>query len=93
MKEYYLKATKLMGRPSVADVFDEVQELFKDKTLEELHDVVHSVCRYARVPNTITYHIAKPTATKHALRMKERGCPRSERNCKLAGDTCCCKTT
>lgn len=91
MKEHYLKATKLMGRPSFTDVLDEVQELWKDKSLEELHDVVHSLCRYTRVPDTLTWHLAKPTATKHALRMKQRGCPRSERNCLAAGKNCCCK--
>ena len=92
LRKHYLEATKLMGRPSFADVFDEVQELLKDKTLEELYDVVHSVCRYTHVPDTITYHVAKPTATKHALRMKLRGCPRSERNCLAAGENCCCRT-
>ena len=92
MKKHYLEAVKLMGRPSFEDVLEEVQELWKDKSLEELHDVVHSVMRYARVPNTITYHIAKPTAIKHALRMKERGCPRSKRNCLASGESCCCRT-
>ena len=91
MVKYYLKATKLMGRPSFIDVLDEVKELWRDRSLEELHDVIHSVCRYVHVPDGITYHVAKQTATKHALRMKNRGCPRSERNCLAAGKNCCCK--
>ena len=90
-KQYYLKATALMGRPSFSDVLDEVQELYQDRSLEELADVVHSTCRYLRVPDAWTWHLARPTARKHALRMQERGCPRSLRNCEASGPNCCCR--
>jgi len=91
MKKYYLKATRLMGRPSFKDVLDEVEELYQDRSLEELADVVHSACRYLRVPDTLTWHLANQTARKHARRMKERGCPRSLRNCEASGPNCCCR--
>ena len=42
-----------MGRPSFGDVMDEVEELYKDKTWEELYDVVHSV---GRVVCSLTRH-------------------------------------
>lgn len=91
MRMYYGKATKLMSRPSFADVMDEVEELYKDKSLEELFDVVHSVGRFVRLPDAAVWHLAKPTAMKHAIRMADRGCPRSKRNCDLAGENCCCR--
>jgi len=81
----------MMGRPNFSDVMDEVVELYQDRSLEELSDVVHSACRYMHVPDAITWQLAKPTASKHARRMKQRGCPRSERNCLAAGSDCCCK--
>ena len=91
MRKYYDQATKLMSRPSFSDVMDEVEELYKDKSLEELYDVIHSVGRFVRLPDTVVWHIAKPTAMKHAVRMADRGCPRSKRNCDLADDKCCCR--
>ena len=90
-RKSYLEATKLMGQPSFSDVLDEVKELYQDRTLEELSDVVHSTCRYLRVPDNITWHLARPTARKHAFRMQERGCPRSLRNCEASGPNCCCR--
>jgi uncharacterized protein YyaL (SSP411 family) len=92
MLDFYLKATRLMGRPSFKEVLDEVQELWQDKSVEELHDTLHSVCRYIRIPDTTTYRIANRTAVKHAVRMQQRGCPRSLRNCVIAGSNCCCKS-
>jgi len=90
MKEKYLEAAKLMGRPSFKDVLNEIEELYQDRSLEELADVVHSACRYLRIPDKFTWHLARPTAKKHALRMEERGCPRSVRNCMALGLKCPC---
>ena len=90
MKEYYLKATKLMGKPSFNDVLDEVKELLQDKSMEEVSDVLHSTCRYLSIPDSLTWIVANKTAAKHAERMKSRGCPRSERNCLAAAENCCC---
>jgi len=91
MKSYYLKATKLMGKPSFSDVLDEVKELIQDRSLEEVSDVMHSLCRYLNVPDSITWYVANKTAMKHAMRMEERGCPRSERNCLASAENCCCR--
>ena len=91
MHKYYLRATTLMSRPSFSDVMDEVKELYEDKSLEELYDVIHSTARFVGLPSTLVWHIARPTAVKHAVRMAERGCPRSKRNCDLAGGNCCCR--
>lgn len=88
---YYVQASKMMGRPSIQDVKDEVCELLEDKNIEELIDVLHSTCRFLYMPNRITWIVAKKTATKHAVRTLIRGCPRSERNCKAAAEKCCCK--
>jgi hypothetical protein len=70
---------------------DEFAELVKDRSLEEVFDVIHTILRVARMPNVFTYILAYPTARKHALRVLEYGCPRSKRNCKKAGDSCICK--
>ena len=91
MHMYYRRATKLMSRPSFVDLMDEVKELYEDKSLEELFDVIHSVSRFVGLPDSVAWHIARPTAVKHAVRMAERGCPRSKRNCDLAGANCCCR--
>ena len=91
LKQKYREATKLMGQPSFSDVLDEVKELYQDRSLEELSDVVHSACRYLRVPDSVVWYVANPTARKHALRMQERGCPRSLRNCTASGPNCCCR--
>ena len=70
---------------------DEFKELVEDKSLEELFDVLHTLCRVAKLPNAITYIVAYPTAKKHALRMLQHGCPRSLRNHEAAGASCICK--
>jgi hypothetical protein len=89
--DYYVKATSLMGRPSVRDILEEINELLEDKNIEELVDVTHSICRFLYVPNKVVWTVAKRTAMKHATRTLIRGCPRSERNCKAAAEKCCCK--
>ena len=89
--DYYVEATKMMGRPSIKDVLEEISELVKDKNVEDLVDVTHSVCRFLYLPNKIVWTVAKKTAMKHAVRTLVRGCPRSERNCKTAAEKCCCK--
>jgi hypothetical protein len=70
---------------------DEFAELVEDKSIEEVFDVLHTLCRMVKMPNIITYIIAYPTAKKHALRVLSYGCPRSRRNCEKAGDLCICK--
>jgi len=87
----YIKAVNMMGRPTRQDVKNELKELAKDKSLEEISDVIHSMCRYVGLPAKFSWMLAKPTAKKHAVRVQERGCPRSKRNCETAGDNCCCK--
>ena len=91
MQQQYYRALEMMGKPSFADIMSEVTELWEDRSLEELSDVVHSVCRYAGLPKAVSWHLARPTALKHVERMQERGCPRSEKNCIAAGESCCCK--
>lgn len=91
MKHNYIKAVEMMGRPTFRDVMDEVVELYEDKSLEELSDVVHSACRFVGVPNNVIWYLARPTAMKHARRYEERGCPRSARNCFAHGEACCCR--
>ena len=81
----------MMGRPTFRDVMDEVVELYEDKSLEELSDVVHSACRFVGVPNSVIWYLARPAAMKHARRYEERGCPRSVRNCFAMGEACCCR--
>lgn len=90
MYEHYKNATALMGTPSIDDLLAEGRELVEDKSLEEVNDVLHTLCRLLRLPSRIAWVVAKPTAMKHAQRMAERGCPRSLRNCKAAGRDCCC---
>jgi hypothetical protein len=90
MFEHYKKSTDLMGTPSFNDLLAEVEELIEDKSLEELSDVLHTICRILRLPSRIAWVVARPTAMKHAQRMVDRGCPRSARNCKAAGRDCCC---
>lgn len=92
LKEYK-KAMDLMPRPNLNDLSAEAGELIEKPSMEELFDVLHTLCRMLRLPSTLTYSIAKPTAMKHAVRFAERGCPRSERNCKAAGPSCCCKAS
>lgn len=90
-RKHYIRGMKMMGRPTFHDVMDEVKELLEDKNLEELSDVIHSVCRYARVPNNMIWFLANRTAKKHAMRVKMYDCPRSARNHFAAGASCCCK--
>lgn len=92
MLKEYEAAMQLMTRPDIGDLVAEAKELIQEPSLEELFDVLHTLCRMLKVPPTLTYLIARPTAMKHAIRYAERGCPRSKRNCKAAGDSCCCKT-
>ncbi len=90
MYEHYKRATRLMGNPSFADLVAEGRELIEDKSLEEMSDVLHTLCRLTRLPSRVAWIVARPTAMKHAKRMADRGCPRSLRNCKASGSDCCC---
>ena len=87
----YVEGNSMMSTPGMFEVKDELKELIEDKTVEELFDVVHTLCRVTRMPNIVTYIVAHPTAKKHALRVLSYGCPRSRRNCKKAGSACICK--
>ena len=89
--EHYKKAVEMMGRPSLDALKDEMMELIQDKSIEEVCDVLHTLCRLVGLPPYVAWVIARPTASKHAKRVAERGCPRSERMCKLLGDNCCCR--
>lgn len=101
---YYVEATKRMGKPSwqhVKDEWDEVveiigeqrlktlQDMSKEELREETEDVFHSLFRYMGLPNRLVWILANNTAKKHALRMQDRDCPRSERNCKNSEEKCC----
>lgn len=89
--EHYRKAVLMMGRPSLDALKDELGELIQDRSIEEVCDVLHTLCRLVGLPPYVAWVVARPTAMKHAKRVAERGCPRSERMCKLLGDDCCCK--
>ena len=86
----YKKAGEMMGKPSLSHLKDEWRELVEDKSLEELVDVIHTLARLLGLPSWVIYFLAYPTAKKHAERVIERGCPRSERACREAGSKCCC---
>ena len=92
MLEEYEAAMQLMTRPNLKDLAAEAKELLEEPSLNELFDVLHTLCRMLQLPPAATYFIARPTAMKHAVRYSQRGCPRSERNCRAAGSSCCCKT-
>ena len=87
----YVEGNHMMSKPGITEIRDELQELIEDKNVEELFDVIHTVCRVSRLPHFVTYILAHPTARKHALRVLEYGCPRSRRNCRKTGDSCICK--
>jgi len=87
----YVKGMSFFPPTGVEAIKDEFKELVEDKSIEEVFDVIHTLCRVARLPNIVTYILAHPTAKKHALRVLSYGCPRSRRNCKKAGDACICK--
>ena len=89
--EHYKKAILMMGKPSFSALKDEVGELITDKSIEEVCDVSHTVCRLFGFPPYVAWVFCRPTAMKHAKRLAERGCPRSERMCSLLGEKCCCK--
>ncbi len=87
----YVKGMAYFPPTKITALKDEFKELLKDKNIEEVFDVIHTLCRISRMPNIITYAVAYPTARKHALRVLEYGCPRSRRNCAKAGALCICK--
>lgn len=93
MKRYqaYVKGMSFFPPTGIEALKDEFSELVEDKSLEELFDVLHTMCRMIRVPDAITYVVAYPTARKHALRVLSYGCPRSRRNHDKAGVLCICK--
>jgi len=91
MYEYYIKGMSMLGQPNQQDFVAEFKELLEDKSLEEVIDVLHTGLRLMRMPYIVSYCFAYKTARKHALRVKENGCPRSRRNCIASGSNCCCK--
>jgi len=102
MYHYYKLATKIMGRPTIKDLMDEIDELKEAisrrdiKNIgEEANDVIHSLARKIRLPNIVVWKIANQTAMKHATRMKKYNCPRSLRNHlrAITVGRCCCETT
>ena len=93
MKQYqaYVKGMAYFPPTRIQAIKDEFAELVEDKSVEEVFDVIHTLCRVARMPNALTYILAYPTARKHAMRVLEYGCPRSRRNHNKAGESCICK--
>ena len=93
MNQYqaYVRGMAFFPPTKLQAVKEEFGEMLEDKSLEEVFDVIHTLCRVARIPNLVTYVVAYPTARKHALRVLEYGCPRSRRNCRKAGASCICK--
>lgn len=91
MYKAYKKGMSYFPPTKVEALKDELKELLEDKNVEEFFDVVHTICRVARMPNILAYVLAYPTAKKHALRMLQYGCPRSLRNHEAAGALCICK--
>lgn len=91
MYKYYRRGVSMMGRPSLKDLREELIELLEDRNIEELSDVLHTICRLMRAPAAVSWVLARRTAMKHAKRVAMNGCPRSPRNCKAAGKNCCCK--
>jgi hypothetical protein len=87
----YTKGMSYFPAANLQALKDELTELVEDKSVEELFDVLHTLCRLAKMPNVLTYVVAYPTARKHALRMLRHGCPRSLRNHENAGTSCICK--
>lgn len=91
MYKHYKKGMQVFGLTDWESVKDEFKELLEDKSFEELSDVIHSLLRWMKAPCIISFLLAYPTAKKHALRVKEYGCPRSKRNHEKLGEDCCCK--
>ena len=93
MKQYeaYCKGMSYFPPTEFKAVKEEFRELVDDKSVEEVFDVLHTMCRVGKMPNIVTYILAYPTARKHALRVLEYGCPRSRRNHNEAGAACVCK--
>ena len=93
MNQYqaYVTGMKCFPPTGIQALKDEFKELVEDKSVEEVFDVLHTLCRVGKMPNIVTYILAYPTARKHAMRVLEYGCPRSRRNCDRAGDQCVCK--
>ena len=91
MYRAYVRGNNMMTAPGIFEIKEELQELIEDKSIEEIFDGIHTICRVTRAPHIVTYILAHPTAKKHALRVLSYGCPRSKRNCQKAGDSCICK--
>ena len=89
MIKAYLRGMAMLGPCSWSAVRDELEEFIEDPSIEEFFDVLHGLLRMTGV--NVFGLLAWPTARKHALRVVKYGCPRSERNHKAAGDSCCCK--
>ena len=68
MKQYqaYVKGMQFFPPTGMQAIKDEFTELVEDKSIEEVFDVLHTICRAARMPNMFTYVVAYPTAKKHA---------------------------
>jgi len=88
----YVKGMSYFPPTGVQALKDEFAELVEDKSIEEVFDVIHTICRVSRMPDLVTFLLAYPTAKKHALRMLSYGCPRSRRNHNKAGASCICKS-
>ena len=66
---------------------DEVAEFREEPSIAEAWDMLHSGGRVVNKVTRIPLHLlAFPTVAKHSKRYSQRGCIRSERNCK---EKCC----
>ena len=81
----YFRGVRMMGRPTWAALLDEIHEFREKPSCEEAWDMLHVSLRFVGLGI-----LAWPTVRKHGVRVLTRGCPRSERNCIAAGDSCCC---
>lgn len=91
----YVKALNMMGKQPNIAIKEEMHELLESRSLDEftseLSDVMHATLRAFSVHPIVSFILAYKCAMKHSTRLSNFGCPRSRRNCKKKGISCCCK--
>lgn len=68
---------------TIDSIKEEWLEFCEEPSLEEMWDVIHTIGRLVEYVTGMWFVClcAWPTVKKHAMRMKQTGCPRSPRNC------------